>query len=308
MQDANHPWLFFLGSILSCLVLSAGAQAQNYRSKRGWVIRASQARILHKKGALFVDVRSRSSYRKQHIAGAVHTTWQHFSQSKSPQRGCLLRKRSLLRKRLRALGVSQNNHVVVYGAPTRGWGEEGRITWMLRTFGHQKTVLVDGGFFALTQAGLPLSKIVPTPKTGDITIRRTTRWSIHGSTLRKRRRGPKRLRPIVVDTRELREFKGKTPYGEHRGGHIPGAVHLYFKVLLNKRGFLKSRREILQILKRKAIVSKRPIVLYCTGGIRSAWLTVILFDLGFHNVKNYAGSMWEWSARPAKKYPLTTAN
>jgi thiosulfate/3-mercaptopyruvate sulfurtransferase len=37
------------------------------------------------------------------------------------------------------------------------------------------------------------------------------------------------------------------------------------------------------------------MICYCTGGVRSAWLYFILKLVGYHNVRNYPGSWWEWS-------------
>jgi len=35
-------------------------------------------------------------------------------------------------------------------------------------------------------------------------------------------------------------------------------------------------------------------------------LVAVLRDLGYTSVRNYAGSMWEWSSLPAAEYPLET--
>ena len=58
------------------------------------------------------------------------------------------------------------------------------------------------------------------------------------------------------------------------------------------------------LLKGRGIVPDQKVVAYCTGGIRSAWVVVVLAHLGYGRVANYAGSMWEWSAEPAEAYPL----
>jgi thiosulfate/3-mercaptopyruvate sulfurtransferase len=109
---------------------------------------------------------------------------------------------------------------------------------------------------------------------------------------------------IVIDTRSPGEFAGATPYGEQRGGHIPGAVHFYFKDLMDAKGYLLPRDQIISQLNRLGINYDTPIATYCTGGVRSAFFVSVLADLGFTNIKNYAGSMWEWSAATASSYPL----
>ncbi|NER81014.1 MAG: sulfurtransferase, partial [Leptolyngbya sp. SIO1D8] len=138
----------------------------------------------------------------------------------------------------------------------------------------------------------------PTP--GDFVVKRNPTWDIQRDEL-KAQLGDDAL--VVIDTREPREFAGKTPYGEQRGGHIPGAVNLYFKDFIGDDGRLLAREDIIAKLQAVGVTSDRQIVVYCTGGIRSGWLTSVLVTLGFQ-VKNYAGSMWEWSAAPAAHYPL----
>ena len=39
----------------------------------------------------------------------------------------------------------------------------------------------------------------------------------------------------------------------------------------------------------------RPVIAYCTGGVRSAWAALVLSRAGVATA-NYDGSMWEWAA------------
>jgi thiosulfate/3-mercaptopyruvate sulfurtransferase len=110
----------------------------------------------------------------------------------------------------------------------------------------------------------------------------------------------------ILDSREPREYQGATPYGESRGGCVPGAIALYYRQLLREDGFLKPEAEIRQILADKGVQGEE-VVAYCTGGVRSAWLVAVLQSLDaprFRGVYNYPGSMWEWSSRPASDCPL----
>jgi thiosulfate/3-mercaptopyruvate sulfurtransferase len=110
--------------------------------------------------------------------------------------------------------------------------------------------------------------------------------------------------PLLIDSREPREFKGATPYGETRGGHLPGAINLHYRALLDARGRLLPRSRLRAKLGKLGIKKSQPLIIYCTGGVRSGWLTVVLAHLGYRNVKNYPGSMWQWAARDAKTHPL----
>jgi thiosulfate/3-mercaptopyruvate sulfurtransferase len=268
-----------------------------------WVVSADEAKQLIQQGATLLDARSRAN---ETLVGAVSVNWRSFAQSDRPNQGKLLTDDTLLTQRVQAIGVSIHQPVVVVGDPTRGWGEDGRIVWMLRTLGHQQAILVDGGYAALAAVGIPTTRQVATAAAtpGNFVVHRNETWEIQRDEVRSLLTHAHAHAPVVIiDAREPREFAGATPYGEARGGHIPGAMHLYYRDLLDDNGTLLPRDQILAKLAAAGISADAEIITYCTGGIRSAWLTAVLNDLGLQ-AKNYAGSMWEWSAAPATEYPL----
>ena len=87
--------------------------------------------------------------------------------------------------------------------------------------------------------------------------------------------GARRLRDqgaAVVDIREADEVEQ---------GIVPGALHI-------PRGFLESRIE-------DAVRDKdRPVVLYCAGGVRSAFAAKTLQDLGYSDVASLDGGFTAW--------------
>jgi thiosulfate/3-mercaptopyruvate sulfurtransferase len=106
---------------------------------------------------------------------------------------------------------------------------------------------------------------------------------------------------ILIDNREKHEFDGATPYGSSRGGHIPGALHIDWREFFKSDGTLKPRATLDSLLKSKGIQSNREIVVYCTGGVRSAMAYFVFRYLGY-KVRNYDGSWWDWSHNP--KLPI----
>ncbi len=267
-----------------------------------WILSGNEAKQLISQGATILDARNKLAWFMGHIPGAVHVTWQEFSQPEKHHRGKLLEDTNILEQKLRDIGIFNSKFVIVIGNPAHNFGEEGRIVWMLRTLGHNSAVFVNGGYNALVKAGFKTTFGGNQPqKIGDFLVNRSALWEIQRDEL-KANLAENKL--IVIDTREKREYDGATFYGEQRGGHIPGAVHFYFKDLIDSKGNLLPREEILAKLARLKIQPDTPIATYCTGGIRSAFFVSVLADLGFANVKNYAGSMWEWSAEPANSYPL----
>lgn len=272
-----------------------------------WIVSPVEAIALLERGATLLDVRATNAQNQGMLQGSIAVTWQQFSQPDRPNQGKLLENERLLTQALQAVGISHNRPVVVVADPANGWGEDGRIVWMLRTLGHSQAVLVDGGYDALVQQGVVVNQAMATTTTilGDFTIQRTEQWEITQAQLLDSLDNPN---VVIVDVREPREYEGRTPYGEIRGGHIPGAIHLYYRDLLDEAGNLRSRQEILALLKQQGVRNDREIqvISYCTGGIRSGWFTTVLTGLGF-DARNYAGSMWEWSAAAADVYPLVNS-
>lgn len=275
-----------------------------------WIVDATFAKQLIEFGATVLDVRSKISWRFGHTPNASCVNWQQFSQKTPPNKGKLLEDCQALKQLLRQLGISSDKPVIVVGNPSHPlhFGEEGRIVWMLHTLGHSQAAFIDGGQKALVKAGVALTMWGSKPKqAGDFRINRTSNWEVQAHQLQSCLANPQGL--TIVDSREAREYIGATPYGEKRGGHIPGAKHFYFKQLLQPNGYLLSPEQIDNKLKQVGIEKdrNRPIITYCTGGIRSAFFVAVLVSLGYTNVKNYPGSMWEWSQAEASSHPLANS-
>lgn len=270
-----------------------GASVEFYRD---WIVSPQAAFDLIKQGALVIDARGADLKKKGAIAGAVSLVWQDLAEPSLPVKGRPLPVLDATKK-LQALGIAKNRPIVVVADSINGWGEDGRITWLLRNWGHTQVVLADGGIGALEKIG-PLSIKPPVLPGNFVAVESPLE-------IKKEEVKAKLARQDVafLDVREPREYEGKTPYGETRGGHLIPAKHLFFKDLLDKNGRLLPREEIEKVLASKGVTRDKEVVSYCTGGIRSGWVTTVLNDLGY-KARNYAGSMWEWSAQPANEFPL----
>jgi sulfur-carrier protein adenylyltransferase/sulfurtransferase len=78
--------------------------------------------------------------------------------------------------------------------------------------------------------------------------------------------------PLVLDVREPDEWEE---------GHIPRAIHV-------PRGWLEARIEGLVPDK------NRPLLVYCSGGSRSAFAAKALGEMGYEDVVNLAGGFTDW--------------
>ncbi len=262
-----------------------------------WIVSANDALKMRDSIDIW-ETRSGARYTLGHVEGSHRVSWKDFSQTKKPNKGKLL-DHGALQTQLRKHGVRTGRPIFVLGDPIRGWGEEGRIVWMLRAVGHP-AAMIDGGFDAMKRAGAETAsgwgtEIAP----GDVTITKTIGWSADASDVQDALKS----KVAIVDVREPREYAGKTPYGESRGGHVPGAVSLHYKELLAEDGTLLPRSQLLKKLNDAGIAPTREVIAYCTGGVRSGWMVVVLSHLGF-GAKNYAGSMWEWTAGSVDDFPV----
>lgn len=270
-----------------------------------WIISAEQAKQFIKQGATILDSRNVLIWLIGHIPEARHISWKQFSQP-SFQKGKLIEDSKILEEKLGKLGIFNNKPVIVIGNPTFPcyFGEDGRIVWMLRTLGHQYAAFVDGGEAALTQIGFPITLDTTKPTLGDFVVKANNFWLMQQNELQAQILTKNVPKLKIIDTRSPQEFAGATPYGEKRGGHIPDAVNFYFKDLLNEQGYLLPSEQIIAKLNKLEITTDTPIITYCTGGVRAGFFVAVLTNLGFTNVKNYAGSIWEWSAATASRCPL----
>ena len=282
---------------LSAHASNTAVTAASVEYARDWVVTPQAAVDLIKQGALVIDARASDLKRKNgEIKGALSLVWQDLAEPNLPIKGRPL-PADLASKKLQALGVSKDRAIVVLADAVNGWGEDGRITWLLRNWGHERVVLADGGLAAVEKLGILTIK--PAAAAGDFVAKESS-LEIKKEEVKAKLNNKD---VVFLDVREPREFDGKTPYGESRGGHLAPAKHLFFKDLLDKEGRLLARADIEKILLSKGVTRDKEVVSYCTGGIRAGWVTTVLNDMGY-KARNYAGSMWEWSAQPAAEFPL----
>jgi thiosulfate/3-mercaptopyruvate sulfurtransferase len=244
---------------------------------------------------LVIDVRGDAAYEYGgHIPGAVHTTWHHYSDPQAVAKGLLDPDMNRMEQKMRVLGLNENSEVVIYSNPFDNWGDEGRMYWMLEYFGHSNTRILDGGWVKWIAEQRPFEHGRVTPKPGTFSIKPAGHTMIAKDELRALL---KNARPNmkILDARSLEEYLGKEVSGIPRPGHIPSAIHVAWNGFLNTNATIKDLGAIKAGLEEKGLEPDDDIVCYCTGGVRSAWLYVVLKLAGYRHVRNYPGSWWEWS-------------
>lgn len=246
---------------------------------------------LENKNIVILDARSEKAYNKEHIPGAINVAWQSLANMKGKAGdkgwGVALNKEELSKK-LEALGIDKNTEVITY-ANKDGWGEDGRLTWELKTAGINSKML-DGGFDLWSKEGRVTTKDVPVVVSKTLNIEQIN----SNTTVTTENLYENMSKYTIVDARAKDEYDGATKFGEAVGGHIKGAISLPFNEVYNEDGTIKSEKELNEIFKKAGLTKEQEIVTYCTAGIRSAHLALILNMLGY-NAKNYDASYYEWA-------------
>lgn len=250
----------------------------------GVFVNPTEAQALRDAGARVLDARGAEA-RAPYMSSAVVVDW-------TGVRAGILREGRLgeadtARAAYAAKGVRLDTPVLVYGAADEGWGEEGRIWWDLSYLGHPEVYILDGGLSAWKKAGGRLASVPSGPLEGDFpTVPSRTELRASTEMVRDALGGA----TVLVDSRTLEEYRGATPYGSTRGGHVPGARQLHWRSLLDANGRLLPEPRL------HARLGTGPGIAYCTGGVRSAFVVAVATHLGLPYA-NYDGSWWLWSAR-----------
>jgi len=192
---------------------------------------------------------------------------------------------------IQAKGVNSDSTVVLYD-DVAGM-RSARLFWFLEYFGHDDVHMLNGGFNAWRDAGLPVTQEATIPKGGNFKMnRRADRLATADDVLQKLNNPS----AVIVDTRSDAEYTGQL-VRSRRGGAIPGAVHLEWTNNLDAKGFFKSAEELTKMYAERKITLEKEVIPHCQGAYRSAHTYVALRLIGYPNVRNYLGSWGEWGNR-----------
>lgn len=194
------------------------------------------------------------------------------------------------------LGVGDDTAVVLYDAAGSMWAA--RVWWMLRWVGFDRAAVLDGGLAAWRAEGRAVSTEPATPPTRLLTPR------VRPDLVADREQVSAVIgdgTTCLVDALDPAQYRGETlAYG--RPGHIPGAVNVPARSLLDDAGRFRPLDELAALFPDDR--GARTIA-YCGGGIAASLDAFTMVRLGFTDVAVYTASLQEWAADPTN--PLETS-
>ena len=274
--------------------MSAQKQTDSFQGE--YVISAGEAiEKVGQEDVLFLDARGKKKAFLGTVKGAVATDWQSISTCQEGKAGDeywgLVPEPEDLEKRLSELGVEKDKEIIILGQPEEGWGEDGRVLWELKQAGCTDVKMVDGGVTAMKDAGLSVKLGASKAEKTDFNIDELDKS--HDITTEELQKNYDRYK--IVDVRTKEEYDGAVLYDEAKGGHLPGAVLIQYTDLFRENGTLKSKEQITKMFEESGLKKEDKIVTYCTGGIRSAYMQLVMEMCGYENTYSYGQSYWRWA-------------
>lgn len=250
------------------------------------------ANIYEDKSVLVVSARKNADYKKVHINGAVNV-W-HMDLYKDGAIKGLLKSPEEIAKILGNAGIGADKKIIIYDSGVNTFA--GRLYWILKYMGCKDVHVLNGQMKMWRKARKPVTrKATPVlPTTLHVAL---NEGIIASKAYVKEHKDDANV--ILVDVRSKEEFDGSAGVIE-RKGHIPGAINVEYKNLLNEDGTLKSKSDLEKVTKEAGITSDKEIILYCETSVRAGIVYLALTSiLEFPKVTVYDGAYFEWSADSA---------
>lgn len=231
----------------------------------------------------------RLSYEEDHLPGAVFLDLDDdLAASEGPGRHPLLTPDDLA-DLLGRNGIGNHHHVVVYD---QGPGAiAARLWWMLRSVGHERVSVLDGGYDRWSGQSHPLTADPPditpvTYQTGEGPTLTVDRDQLHA------RLGTAQ----VIDAREPERYRGETEPIDSVAGHIPTALSAPTAGNIGPKGTFKPADDLAARFSEMGLDPDTPVVSYCGSGVTACHNLLALHIAGYPEGILYPGSWSDWSS------------
>lgn len=227
-----------------------------------------------------------------HIPGAAQVDWPELEIVETSDQS-VQNWRGEIEQALTDLGVERGDTVVVYDG---GTFYASRLWWILFQLGHADVRILNGGLAAWTAADGEL-------ETGESTVEPAPDQYLGE---------PSEEAIAQIDEVEAAFEQGDTVFVDARSGEeyaegrIPGAVNVPFtdNGEAENPKYWKSVEDLRSMYEGLGVIPDKPVIAYCTTGVRSAATYFTLLQLGYDNVSLFTGSYVEWTSDPDR--PITT--
>jgi len=193
-------------------------------------------------------------------------------------------------------GVTPQHQVVVYDA-SEGALAAARMWFLLRTLGHERVAVLDGGLQRWQSLGLPVEADMPvaTPAPPYPARFDESRLLDAGQVQAHLDAGG-----LLLDARAAERFRGEVEPIDRVAGHVPGARNRPYALSMQDGRFRPApelAREFAQVLQGR---DPHEVVAMCGSGVTACHLLLALEHAGLSGARLFTGSWSGWIDDPSR--------
>jgi len=197
-------------------------------------------------------------------------------------------------------GIGRDDAVVAYD---EGSGAiAARLWWLLGWLGHARRAVLDGGFAAWQQAGLPVEQTPPAVRAREYAAGAPRHAAAVATS---ELAAAQAAGSLLVDARAAPRYRGEQEPIDPKAGHVPGARNRPFSANVTPAGRFRPPAE-LRVELTELLGGRSPdrLIAMCGSGVTAAHLLLAMDVAGLPGGRLYPGSWSEWIRDPAR--PIRT--
>lgn len=236
------------------------------------------------------------SWRQSHIPGAVYahlerdlSDMSRLGQGRHPWPDAAVFCNKLVR-----WGIAPNTQVVAYDDGDGAMAA--RLWFLLKTLGHEKAAVLDGGLLRWTALGLPASSVVrnPAPQRYVGHFDATRLFDAAAVEAHLAAGG------LLVDARAPARFRGDEEPLDRVAGHVPGAINRPYAANLVNGQFKSPMQLAAEFRELLGTHAAADVVAMCGSGVTACHNLLAMERAGLRGAKLFTGSWSGWIADPAR--------
>ncbi len=260
--------------------------------------RSPVPRLVDVRASLADPQAGRRQYDAAHLPGAVYLSLDDELSGPVEAHGGRhpLPDMAVFAETLQRNGIGDADEVVVYDD---GGMVAARLWWLLRYAGFDRVQVLDGGFPAWTEAGLPVTQALPNLEPATLTLELRPEMIADMEAVRAGLDDPE---VTLIDARAPERYRGEVEPLDKKAGHIPGAVNKPFTENL-EHGLFRSPEALRERF--ADVQGEGEAIVYCGSGVSAAHNALALEEAGI-TARLYAGSWSDWISYDEN--PVATGN
>jgi len=190
---------------------------------------------------------------------------------------------------MQKIGINGKHFVIAYDDASNVLAS--RLWWTLNYYGHMDVAILDGGWQKWIDEGRQTTSEIPLIENTEFTAQPNDKLRRQGNEIIQLLGGTTR----IVDMRLAEEYSGEITLTRY-GGHIPGAVNLPVRQLVNEDNTLLEPEQLRQAFANIGVDESAPeVIFYGNVGVVSCLGMLAMRVAGLPDVaSNYDASWQEW--------------